>query len=134
MRHAILLIVGFYFLWMDYHGGNMLYLAIALFVLAAVFGLIILTAILRNQPTPKPVVFIHGGVAALALLIVIYFIVQNNGIGPITSLILFIIAALGGLTLFTIDMKNKPIPKWIALLHPLIAVIGLITLIVYVIK
>jgi len=112
----------------------MLYLAIGLFVLAAIFGLIVLTAILRDKPTPKPVVFIHGTVAAIALLLVIYFIAQNNGSGPIVSLVLFVLAALGGLTLFTIDMKKKPIPKWIAIIHPVVAAAGLIALILYVVK
>ncbi|MEO8400341.1 MAG: hypothetical protein ABI597_00920 [Gammaproteobacteria bacterium] len=110
----------------------MLYLAIALFVLAAVFGLVLLTAILRNRPTPKPVVFIHGTVAVIALLIVITYIAQNQGSGPILSLVLFILAALGGITLFTIDMQNKPIPKWIAIVHPLVAASGLIALIFFV--
>lgn len=112
----------------------MLYLAIGLFVLAAVFGLIVLTAILRNRPTPKPVVFIHGGVATIALLIVIFFIAQHQGSGPIASLVLFVVAALGGFTLFMIDMKQKPVPKWLAILHPLIAVSGLIALILFVMK
>jgi FtsH-binding integral membrane protein len=112
----------------------MLYLAIGLFVLAAVFGLILLTAILRNQPTPKPVVFIHGGLAVTALLLVIFFIVRNNGEGPVTSLILFILAAVGGLTLFSIDIRNKPVPKWLAVIHPIVAALGLLTLIIYVMR
>lgn len=111
----------------------MLYVAIGLFVLAAVFGLIVLTAILRNKPTPKPAVFIHGGIAVIALLIVIFYIAQH-GSGPILSVTLFILAALGGLTLFTIDMQKKPIPKLIAIIHPLVAAAGLVALILYVIK
>jgi len=111
----------------------MLYLAIALFALAAVFRLIVLTAILRNKPTPKPAVFIHGGLAVTALLIVIFYIAENAGSGPILSVVLFVLAALGGLTLFTIDMQKKPIPKWIALVHPLVAVVALVTLILYVV-
>jgi hypothetical protein len=112
----------------------MLHLAIGLFVLAAVLGLIVLIAILRNKPTPKTVVFIHGTVAAIALLLVIYYIVLNNGSGPTLSLVLFILAALGGFTLFTIDMRKKPIPKWIAILHPIVAIAGLVALIVFVLK
>ena len=112
----------------------MLFLAIGLFIVAAALGLIVLTAILSNKPTPKPIVFLHGGVAVIALLLVIYFIVQNHGTGPIISVVLFAIAALGGLTLFTIDMSKKPIPKWLAIVHPTIAVISLITLIYYVMK
>lgn len=112
----------------------MLYYAIGLFVLAALFGLILVTAVLKDKPTPKPVVFIHGGVAVIAVLLVIYYIIQNHGSGPILSLVLFILAALGGLTMFTIDMQNKPIPKWIAIVHPLVAAAGLIALIFFVVQ
>lgn len=112
----------------------MLYLAIGLFVLGAMFGFIILNAILRNRPTPKPAVFIHGSIVVVALLLVIFYIMQNNGSGPILSVVLFILAALGGLTLFVIDMSKKPIPKWIAILHPIVAIAGLITLILFVVK
>ena len=110
----------------------MLSLAIGLFVIAAVFGLILLIAILRNQTTPKPVVFIHGGFAVMALLLVILFIIRNNGEGPMVSLGLFILAALGGLILFSIDIRNKPVPKWLAIVHPIAAALGLLTLIFYV--
>jgi len=112
----------------------MLLLAIGLFVLAAVFGLILLTAILKDKPTPKPVVFIHGGVAVVALSLVIFYTFQNNWTGPITSIVIFILAALGGLTMFTMDMSKKPVPKWIAIIHPLVAVTGLVTLILYVLQ
>lgn len=78
---------------------------------------------------------IHGAVAATALSIVIYYIVQNHGSGPVRAVILFVLAALGGLTLFTIDIsKKKPIPKLIAIIHPLVGVSGLIALIYYVLS
>ena len=47
----------------------------------------------------------------------------------ITSLSLFIIAALGGIALANLDMGNK---KIVAVVHPIIALAGLITLIVHV--
>lgn len=43
---------------------------------------------------------------------------------------LFILAALGGLTLFTLGLKKKPVPKLLAIIHPLVAIAGLITLVV----
>lgn len=113
----------------------MLISAIVLFIIAAIFGLIILTSILKNKPTPKPIVFIHGPLAAIALILVIsYMVIQGASPLLITSVVLFVLAALGGLTLFTIDMRNKPIPKLLAMLHPLIAVAGLIVLIIYVLQ
>ena len=112
----------------------MLTTAIGLFVLAAIFGAVALIAILKNKPTPKPAVFIHGGVAAIALLLVILSVAGSTGPSPIVSLALFIIAALGGFTLFAIDIQKKPVPKLLALVHPLVAAVGLVLLILFVFK
>jgi hypothetical protein len=111
----------------------MLISAIILFLVAAIFGLILLPAILQDIPTPKPAILLHGSFAALALLlIVIYILIYGADPLLITSLILFIIAALGGITLVTLDIKKKPIPKLLAIIHPLIAAAGLVVLIIYV--
>jgi len=113
----------------------MLATAIILFIIAAMFGLIVVTAVLRNQPTPKPVVFIHGLIAATALVIVIYYYYQGHANTLLlTSLVIFVLAALGGLTMFTIDMSKKPIPKALAIIHPLAAATALVLLIIYFLK
>lgn len=109
--------------------------AIVLFIIAAIFGLVVLTAVLKNEPTPKLAVFIHGPLAAIALIIIIVYAFMSN-VQPLllTSIILFILAALGGLTLFTIDMKKRPIPKTLAVLHPILAVAALVILIIYAVQ
>ncbi len=112
----------------------MLISAIALFVLAAVFGLVALTAILKNKPTPKPAVFIHGGLAAIALVLVILYTVTGRGAAPVTSLVLFIVAALGGFVLFAKDMQKKSVPRFLAFVHPIIAIAGLVLLILFVVS
>ncbi len=109
--------------------------AIVLFIIGAIFGLVVLSAILRNKKTPKFFVLMHGFFVGVALLILVTFAASGHFSGMLaTSLVLFFIAALGGLTLLTIDLSNKPIPKAIALLHPVIALAGLITLIIYVVQ
>jgi len=111
----------------------MLILAVFLFLIAALFGFFILTAILQDRPTTKRSVLIHGAFAVSALvLVIIYMLIAGSPPELIISLVLFIIAALGGLTLYSIDLKKKKIPKVLALLHPVIAIAGLIVLIMYV--
>jgi hypothetical protein len=110
----------------------MLTAAIILFIIGAIFGLVILSAVLGDRATPKPVVFTHGAFVVVALILVIIYTGMHGALSPITALVLFIIAALGGLTMFAIDMSKKPIPKWIAVVHPILAVIALIFLIVFV--
>jgi len=110
----------------------MLPTAIVLFIIAAVFGLITLVAILKNSPTSRSTVLMHGAVAAAGLLIVLFAVVQAAGPAPVTSLVLFLIAAAGGFILFAVDMRKKPVPKWLALLHPVLAVLGLVSLVIFV--
>jgi hypothetical protein len=111
----------------------MLLFAVALFLIAATFGLAILTTILQDKPTKKIVLYLHGSLAAFAILLIAGYLVMFGGdLLLIISLILFLFAALGGLTLFTLDLKKKPIPKWLAVIHPLVAIMGLITLVVYI--
>lgn len=109
----------------------MLLFAVALFLIAATFGGAILTALLQDKPRNKIVLYLHGSLAVIAILLMAgYLILFGGDLLLIISLILFILAALGGLTLFTLGMKKKPVPKWLALIHPLVAIAGLITLVV----
>jgi hypothetical protein len=110
----------------------MLYLSIILFLIAAVFGVIIASAILRNQPTPKPLVFIHGILGAAALAIVVIYVIQHADRNPMVSLILLIIAALGGFVLFARDLTKKPGPFVLVIIHALVAVAGVLGLILFV--
>lgn len=113
----------------------MLVLAIVLFLAAVVCGLVMLIAILQDRPTNKTAKTLHGTFAGLALIImVVYILTSMSGWSSllITSLVLLISAALGGLTMFMMDRKNKQFPKIIALIHPIIAIAGLIALIIYV--
>jgi hypothetical protein len=109
--------------------------AIFLFVIAAIFGLINLSAILRDQPTPKLSVLAHGIFAFIALLVLIAAAISHpESTLLLTSVVLFILAALVGFTLLSFDLRNKPIPKVIAIIHPLVAVSALVLLVIVVFK
>lgn len=111
----------------------MLQLAIILFLITAVFGVINLIAVLKSRKTPKLSVLAHGIIALFALFALISYMVTVSNLSAllISSLIFFGIAALAGFTLLMYDMSNKPIPKLFALFHPFIAAIGLILLLIY---
>lgn len=111
----------------------MLTIAIFLFVIAAAFGVILLTRVLGNKTTPKPVALIHGTLAVMALLITItYYVTGHHSTLVLTSIILFALAAVGGVIMFTLDISNKQIPKVIAVIHPLVAVTALVLLVVHI--
>lgn len=111
---------------------NPLIIALSIFVLAAVFGLMILIHILKGESTPKPAVFIHGLLAALALVILIFYAI-NSQKSPVLSLIVLLIAALGGFLLFFLDMAKKPLPKSVALIHAGAAVLGVVLLLLFIV-
>jgi hypothetical protein len=112
----------------------MIYLAIIILLAAAVFGLIIASAIIRNQPTPKPMVYIHGLLGALALAIIIFYVLKNPDNNPMVSLVLLCIAAVGGFILFGRDMSKKPGPVSLVVIHALMAVSGVLGLILFVMQ
>jgi hypothetical protein len=109
---------------------NTLYLIIGLFALGALIGMYLLALVLQKKETPKFVAIIHGAFVAAALVLLIDY-ATHEGPKPIESIVLFIVAALGGLTLFIRDMSGKTLPKWLAIGHGLIAVTGFIFLLVF---
>lgn len=108
----------------------MIYTSIALFALAAILGMILLSFILRDKETPKGLAFAHGPIAAIGLIL-LFIYTFNNSPGPVESLVLLTIAAIGGIVVFMRDITNKPVPKWLAVTHGLIAVTGFVFLLVF---
>jgi hypothetical protein len=105
----------------------MLISAIVLFSLAMLLGIFLLTFVLRGKHTPKAVAFTHGPLAAAGLVLLIAYAFQHRP-APIESLLLFAVAALGGFVLIAIDLTRTSVPKWMAVLHGLIALTGLVLL------
>lgn len=105
----------------------MIFTAIAFFALAAVIGSLLLVLILRNRPTSKVLVIIHGLLAAAGLFILVLYAFKNRP-GAKEAITLFIIAATGGVIVFLRDMSNKTVPKWLAVTHGLISLSGFIYL------
>src|SRR4051794_39891985 len=108
----------------------MLITAILFFALAALLGLYLLSFVLQNKETPKGIAFTHGPLAATGLIILIIYAIFNQP-SPIISIILFVLAALGGIMLIYRDIMGKSVPKWMAIGHGLTAVVGFIFLIIF---
>ncbi|MHB8262001.1 MAG: hypothetical protein ACYDCN_12310 [Bacteroidia bacterium] len=109
---------------------NVLYLSVCLFALGAIVGMYLLALVLQKKETPKFVVLIHGTFVVVALILLIYYSFQNHP-GPTESIILFVVAAVGGITLIIRDITGKALPRWLAIGHGLVAVIGFVYLLVY---
>lgn len=109
----------------------MLYSALGCFGLAAVLGLYLLTCVLTGKYPIKIVAMIHGllAITGIGLLSTYSYFYSPS---PKTSLVLFIFAALGGITMFFKDLTGKPLPKYLALGHGATAIIALILLVVFI--
>src|SRR5688500_206589 len=105
----------------------MLYTAVGFFSLAAILGMTLAFYIFKDKETPKGIVFLHGPLAAAGLIILIIYALKD-GPDPIESIILFTIAAMSGVVMFSRDITGRPVPKWLAAVHGLIAVCGFIML------
>lgn len=101
----------------------MLYVAMIFIILAALLGVYLLSFILQNKNTPKGVALTHGPLAATGLIILIIYALLYKP-APIISIGFFILAALGGIILFSRDILGKSLPKWLALGHGITALIG----------
>lgn len=101
---------------------------IVLFAVAAVFGLTLILPILQGKTPSRAFVFIHGGVAAVALVLLIVRYMNEAGAVPVSSLALFVIAALGGFVLVTQDLQKKPVPKALAVVHAGAALVAFLIL------
>jgi len=104
----------------------MLIIAICILFLVICLGLYLLTFVLQDKETPKGIVFIHGPLAftGVGLLSIYAYLYQQS---LFFSVILFLLAAFGGLILIYKDMTAKPIPKWLALIHGSVALLAFIS-------
>ncbi len=107
-----------------------MYSIIAIFGLTAILGMYLLSMVLRNKSTPKSVSFMHGLFAFTALILLSVYVFGHSP-GPTSSLIVFIVAAMGGFILIYRDITGKSIPKWLAIGHGMIAVTGFVLLVLF---
>ncbi|SRR5579883_171635 len=99
----------------------MLMTAMVFFGLAIVIGLMMLMYVLASRSVPRILSFTHGPLAVIGLVLLIIYSYLNTS--PMMAVIaLFVLVALGGLTLFYKDITGKPLPKWLALVHGFIAI------------
>ncbi len=111
----------------------MLYLILALFLIAAILGIIIFKNWVTTANTSRTVIYAHGIFAAVALILLLVQVLQNKRGNFQTSLILFVVAALIGFYMFFQDLKRKFSPVWLAVIHALLALGGFIVLLLLVI-
>lgn len=97
------------------------------FIIAALLGVFLIYYILTGKNTPKGLAIIHGLTAALGIVSLVIVLIITH-VNAYISLVLFILAALGGFLMMYRDITGKSLPKWLALGHGLIALSAFILL------
>jgi hypothetical protein len=109
----------------------MLYWTLGLFLFSAVFGLLIVRQWLAHREASRAIVYTHGGVAALALVLLLIHALRQPDRLPQIAAGLFTVAALFGFYMFFNDLKNRFSPWGVAIAHALLAVGGVLVLLVF---
>lgn len=107
----------------------MIVTAIALFLLAAVFGLYMAARIFGGATPPWAAVIMHGLLAASGLVVLLYALYSGmQGMALMIGAGLLVIAALGGFFMVTFQLRKAPPPKAVVVIHALAAVAGVVCL------
>ncbi|MBW8889812.1 MAG: hypothetical protein JF616_18795 [Fibrobacteres bacterium] len=107
----------------------MLRIAVFVFAVAALGGLVLAVRHFKGQDRPWPLAILHGLLGAAGLILLL-LPVLTGGVPALakTALALFVAAALGGFTLFAFHLQKKPLPSLVVIIHAGVAVIAFILL------
>lgn len=107
----------------------MLKIALAIFAVAAVGGLVMAVRIFRDRMAPWALSVLHALLGAVGIGILIWALVtESPGSLVQWSLGLFVLAALGGFFLVSFHARQKLAPKAVVGIHALVAVVAFVLL------
>lgn len=106
----------------------MLTLALILFAIAALGGATMAVIHFRGNNPPLPLAALHGLLAASALVLLLLAVLQGVPEASVPSLVLFVIAALGGFFLLSIHLRKQRLPSPVVLIHGGVAVLAFLIL------
>lgn len=103
--------------------------ALIIFAVAALGGLYLAAHVLRDKFAPWAISVIHALLGATGLVVLIAMTLTGEGSSVVTtSLIVFLVAALGGFFLASFHLRKKLPPKAVVILHAGLAVVAFVIL------
>ena len=105
----------------------MLTYAIVMFGIAAFGGATLAYLRFARKSIPLPLAIIHGFFAATGLVLLTLGTMRVDRRGIAAALIIYFIAAIGGFTLFSFQLRSRPLPIPLVLIHGAVAVTAFIT-------
>ena len=106
----------------------MLTIALIVFAIAAAGGAILAYMRIVKKDVSMPLALIHGAAAATGLVLLIMGVMRAGSTGSWASLAVFLVAALGGFTLFSFHLRSRPLPVPLVYIHGGVAVTAFVIL------
>ena len=109
----------------------MLKLAVLIFAIGAVGGLILASYVLRGRLAPWALSLLHAALGATGLILTAIVVLQGTEEGQGTipiALLILVVAALGGFFLASSHARKLPAPRPAVLAHAGAAVVGFLLL------
>ena len=111
-------------------------------VLAAIFiglgvivGAIMATYGFQKQHIPKGLAMIHGALVSIGIiLLLIYALTTSSHHKHWDSLIIFTVAALGGIYLLERDLRKRELPIWVLIIHAALGLGGIAWITIHLLK
>jgi uncharacterized membrane protein (UPF0136 family) len=107
----------------------MLIYALTAFAIAAAVGATLAYLRIVKKDVSMPLALIHGLFAATGLVLLIVAFSQIGGKVLTIDLALFVLAALGGFTLFSYHLRSRPMPVPLVLVHGAAAIVAFLILV-----
>jgi glucose uptake protein GlcU len=106
--------------------------AVALFTVAALIGLYMATQHFKGRTPPPVWAAVLHGLLAVSGAVVLLLGVMSTGFGTVHSwaLVLFVVAALGGLYLVSFHIRRQPLPGAVVVIHGMVAAVAFLILVV----
>jgi glucose uptake protein GlcU len=113
----------------------MLKIAAVLFAISAVGGLTLATLHFKNKNRPFGLAILHGLLGAGGIISLIMAAMSLGFAGLLAiSLVIFVVAALGGFLLFSYHLRKQPLPSAMVIIHGLAAVSAFLILLVVIFR
>jgi hypothetical protein len=109
----------------------MLQLAVLVFAIGALGGVVLATFMLRGRLAPWALSLLHAALGAAGLILTAIVLFGGGAdVPPRTglALLLLAIAALGGFFLASFHLRQRPGPRAVVVIHAGVAVIGFLLL------
>lgn len=104
--------------------------ALALFVVAALGGLVMAVKLFRGQHPPWALSLLHAALGAAGLVLLLVAVVGGTaGTRVAAALVVLVVAALGGFYLASLHLRKTIAPRVVVIVHAAVAAVGVVTLI-----